>query len=162
MKLRTPILAVSLCLSSAIALAHGDEMKDEGVGQAGNPQQINRRVKIEMRDSMRFSPDKLKVKKGDTVLFVIHNAGAINHEFVLGTGKALKAHNEFMKQNPDMEHDDDNMVSVAPDQTAEIIWQFSRSGVVYFACLQPGHYDAGMKGRVSVSGSEHKHSSAKQ
>ena len=161
MKLRTLTLTVSLSLSSALALAHGDGKDDEDFGQAGNPQQINRRVKIEMHDSMRFSPDKLKVKKGDTVLFVIHNAGAIKHEFVLGTDKALKAHNEFMKQNPNMEHDDDSMVSVAPDETAEIIWQFSRSGVIYFACLQPGHYDAGMKGSVSVGGAVNKHSSTK-
>jgi len=139
-----------------MALAHGDG-KEEDFGQPGKPEQINRTVKVEMRDSMRFSPDKLSVKKGDTVLFVIHNAGAIKHEFVLGTDKALKAHNEFMKKNPEMEHADDSMVSVQPGESAEIIWQFSRSGRVYFACLQPGHYPAGMKGSVSVIGTGHKH-----
>jgi len=82
-------------------------------------------------------------------------------EFVLGTEKELKAHNEFMKQNPDMEHDDDSMVSLAPGDTAEIIWKFSRSGAVNFACLQPGHYAAGMKGSVSVSGPPDKHSNTK-
>jgi len=160
LKLRSLSLTLFLCLTGALALAHGDG-KEEDFGQTGKSEQINRTVKIEMRDNMRFSPDKLKVKKGDTVLFVIHNAGALKHEFVLGTDKALKAHNEFMKKNPDMEHDDDSMVSVAPDETAEIIWQFSRSGAVYFACLQPGHYAAGMKGSVSVNGAEHKHSSIK-
>ena len=98
-----------------------------------------------------------KVKKGDTVLFVIHNAGEVKHEFVLGTESALKEHNEFMKQHPDMEHDDDSMVTVLPGESADIIWQFTRSGTVHFACLQPGHYAAGMKGNVSVSGSGHKH-----
>lgn len=151
MKVRTQLLTSALCLTSALAMAHSDGMDDENFGQPGNPLEINRTVKVEMRDSMRFSPGKLQVKNGDTVLFVIHNAGALKHEFVLGTGKALKAHNEFMKQNPDMEHDDDSMVSVAPGDTAEIIWKFSRSGLLHFACLQPGHYAAGMKGSVSVS-----------
>lgn len=154
------MLALSFCLTSSMALSHGDGKDSEDFGQVGKPEHINRTVKIEMSDSMRFLPDNIKVRKGDTVLFVIHNAGVIKHEFVLGTDKALKAHNEFMKQNPDMEHDDDSMVSVAPGATAEINWQFSRSGMVYFACLQPGHYAAGMKGRVSVSGSNDKHSAS--
>jgi uncharacterized cupredoxin-like copper-binding protein len=160
MKLHAEILTLALCLTSAMASAHGDG-NEEDFGQPGMPEQINRTVKVEMSDSMRFSPDKLKVKKGDTVLFVIHNAGAVKHEFVLGTDKALKAHNEFMKQNPEMEHADDNMATVQPGESAEIIWQFSRSGMVYFACLQPGHYAAGMKGSVSVSGAERKHTSPK-
>ena len=32
----------------------------------------------------------------------------------------------------------------------EIIWQFTKAGEVKFACLYPGHYDAGMKGQVTV------------
>lgn len=161
MKLHSCFFAFALCLASAMAMAHGDGPQDEDFGQPGDPLKINRTVKVEMRDSMRFSPDKIHVKKGDTVLFVIHNGGALKHEFVLGTDKELKAHNEFMKQNPDMEHDDDSMVSLAPDDTAEIIWQFTRSGTVHFACLQPGHYAAGMKGSVSVGGTIHKPSSKK-
>jgi len=161
MKLCSYFFAFALCLSSVMALAHSGAKDDDEFGQPGKPEQINRTVKVEMSDSMRFSPDKLKVKKGDTVLFVIHNAGALKHEFVLGTDKALKEHNEFMKQNPEMEHDDDSMVSVPPGDTAEIIWQFSRSGVVFFACLQPGHYAAGMKGSVSVTGTADKKSTAK-
>ena len=161
MKLRTLPLAFCFCLASAVAMAHGDGKDEDDFGQAGHPEKINRTVKVEMNDNMRFSPDKLKVKKGDTVLFVIHNVGAIKHEFVLGTEKELKAHNEFMKKNPEMEHADDSMVSVQPGESAEIIWQFSRSGTVHFACLQPGHYAAGMKGSVSVGAPSHKHASTK-
>jgi len=71
---------------------------------------------------------------------------------VLGTEKELKEHYEVMKKNPEMEHADGNMVTVAPGQTGEIVWQFTKTGKVDFACLQPGHYDAGMKGAVNVSG----------
>ena len=161
MKTYSYLLAPLVCLFGSLAWAHGDGKNDEDFGQAGQPGQINRTVKVEMSDNMRFSPNKLKVKKGDTVLFVIHNAGALKHEFVLGTEKELKAHNEFMKKNPDMEHDDDSMVSVPPGESAEIIWQFTRNGTVHFACLQPGHYAAGMKGSVSVGGSVDKHTGSK-
>ncbi len=72
-----------------------------------------------------------------------------------------------MKKNPEMEHADANMVTVAPGKTGEIIWQFTKAGKIDFACLQPGHYDAGMKGFVTVASgkaapkqdghSDHKH-----
>ena len=52
-----------------------------------------------------------------------------------------------------MEHADDNMVRVAPGKTGEVIWQFTKAGKVNFACLQPGHFDAGMQGVVTVAGS---------
>ena len=71
---------------------------------------------------------------------------------MLGTEKELKEHAEAMKKNPEMEHADENMVTVEPGKSGEIVWQFTKSGKIDFACLQPGHYDAGMKGAVSVSG----------
>ena len=70
---------------------------------------------------------------------------------VLGSERELKEHYEIMKKNPEMEHADANMVSVAPGQSGEIIWQFTKPGRIGFACLQPGHYDAGMKGLVNVA-----------
>jgi uncharacterized cupredoxin-like copper-binding protein len=100
---------------------------------------------------MRFSPSQVTVKQGETIRFVVKNSGQLKHEFVLGTEKALKEHYEVMKKFPEMEHADPNMVTVAPGKTGEVVWTFTRSGTVDFACLQPGHYDAGMKGVVSVS-----------
>ncbi len=40
--------------------------------------------------------------------------------------------------------------TLAAGKTGEVVWQFTRAGKVDFACLQPGHYDAGMKGTVNV------------
>ena len=70
---------------------------------------------------------------------------------VLGTEKELKQHNELMKKNPEMEHADANMLTLRPGATGDIVWQFTKAGSVKFACLQPGHYDAGMKGVVRVA-----------
>ena len=104
-----------------------------------------------MTDTMRFNPSSIRVKQGDTIRFVVKNSGQLKHEFVLGTEKELKEHYEVMKKFPEMEHADPNMVTVAPGKTGDVIWRFTKAGRVDFACLQPGHYDAGMKGAVSVA-----------
>ena len=122
------------------------------IGRAGDAAKVTRTVHIEMSDAMRFTPADIQAKQGETIRFVVKNSGKLKHEFVLGTTAALKEHAELMKKFPEMEHSDPNMVTVAPGQTGEVIWQFSEAGKIDFACLQPGHYDAGMKGTVMVMG----------
>ena len=51
---------------------------------------------------------------------------------------------------PGMEHSEPYMAHVAPGKTGEILWKFSEPGEFGFGCLIPGHFDAGMKGRVIV------------
>jgi uncharacterized membrane protein YccC len=48
------------------------------------------------------------------------------------------------------QHSDPNEASVESGHTGELIWRFTRAGAVAFACLQPGHCDAGMKGQIVV------------
>jgi uncharacterized cupredoxin-like copper-binding protein len=100
---------------------------------------------------MRFTPASITAKQGETLRFTIKNSGKVKHEFVLNTEKELKEHYALMKKFPEMEHAEPNMVTVAPGQTGEVIWQFTKAGKIDFACLQPGHYDAGMKGAVTVA-----------
>ena len=104
-----------------------------------------------MTDAMRFKPANIEVKQNETVRLAVTNSGSVKHELVLGTAKELKEHYELMKKNPEMEHADSNMLTLAPGKSGEIIWRFTEAGEVDFACLQPGHYDAGMKGAVNVS-----------
>ena len=132
--------------------AHGHE--GDAIGKPGVAAKVSRTVKIEMSDSMRFSPARIAVKQGETIRFTVKNSGQIKHELVLGTEQALKAHDELMKKYPGMEHDEPNMVTVAPGKTGTVIWQFTHAGRVDFACLQPGHYDAGMQGEVMVTGTK--------
>ena len=100
---------------------------------------------------MRFTPATVDVKQGETVRFAVRNSGRLKHEFVLGTEHELKEHYELMKKFPEMEHSDPNQVTVQPGKTGEVVWRFSNDGKLQFACLQPGHYDAGMKGQVQVA-----------
>lgn len=123
---------------------------DEAIGLPGRASQVNRTVTIEMNDAMRFIPSRLKVKQGETIRFVVKNAGNMEHEFVLGTDEELKKHNELMGKFPEMEHADTNMIRVDPGKTGEVLWRFTKTGEVGFACLLAGHFDAGMKGAIKV------------
>ena len=42
------------------------------------------------------------------------------------------------------------MVHVAAGKSGEIVWTFNRAGEFDFACLIPGHFQAGMVGRIRV------------
>ena len=132
--------------------AHGPA-NAPAIGEAGVAANVTRTVEVDLSDALRFTPAAIQAKQGETIRFVVKNSGQLRHEFVLGTEKDLKAHYEVMKKNPHMEHADDNMLSVAPGQSAELLWRFTQAGTVDFACLHPGHYDAGMKGKVAVASS---------
>jgi uncharacterized cupredoxin-like copper-binding protein len=99
---------------------------------------------------MRFTPDSLTLKQGETVKFVVKNSGKIMHEFVLGTMSELKEHSALMKKFPGMEHSEPYMAHVAPGKTETIAWQFTKAGNFNFGCLIPGHFEAGMVGNVAV------------
>jgi uncharacterized cupredoxin-like copper-binding protein len=154
MKFNRIIVAASLVLVSSFAYASGNHAGGHGeadsIGQPGKPENINRTITITMLDTMRYNPASISVKLGETIKFIVKNSGKTKHELVLGTEKELKKHYELMKKNPEMEHADDNMVTVQPGETGEIIWHFTKAGKIDFACLLPGHYDAGMKGTVRV------------
>jgi len=150
------IAALGLCAATGMAFAsgshaggheHGD---DNAIGKPGTAAAVTRTIEVDMTDNMRFTPSDIKARQGETIRFLIRNSGSIKHEFVLGTEKELKEHYEIMKKNPEMEHSDPNMLTLAAGQSGEVIWQFTKAGKVDFACLQPGHYEAGMKGKVSV------------
>ena len=156
-----PALAAALMVASGVAAAHGDGHEEKRVfdpshveqtafGQEGDPRKVSRTIQVDMRDTMRFTPATLAVRKGQTVRFVVHNDGKVLHEMVLGTPEALKEHAEMMKKFPDMEHADANMAHVKPGLSGEIVWQFTQAGTFAFACLQPGHFEAGMVGKVVV------------
>jgi len=119
-------------------------------GIAGQAQQVRRTVEIRMTDDMRFSPNALDVKLGETVRLVAVNAGQTLHEIVIGTPEELRAHAEMMKKFPNMAHDEPYMAHVDPGQRGEIVWTFNRPGEFQFACLIPGHFEAGMVGRIVV------------
>lgn len=155
------LLAAATATLPLAASAHGtathaaktdesDVREQQDWGIAGLRRDAARTITIRMDDRMRFTPDRIEVREGETVRVVAHNDGATLHELVLGTRNTLVEHAELMKKFPDMEHDAPWMAHVPPGGKAEIVWTFNRPGPFEFACLIAGHFDAGMVGTVDV------------
>ena len=155
------VLFVAVMAFTPLVIAHGDKphaakgidyskAEEMPFGRAADPKKAKRTIKVEMNDQMRFVPAEITVKRGETVRFVPMNKGQVLHEMVLGTMDDLKQHAEMMRKHPEMEHDEPHMAHVAPGKTGEMGWQFSKAGEFYYGCLIPGHFEAGMVGKVIV------------
>jgi uncharacterized cupredoxin-like copper-binding protein len=152
-------LALALLAAPLAVIAHGEghkgarkeqPMVETEFGRTGDPKKATRTVRIDMSDKMRFTPDALEVRQGTTVRFIVKNSGNTMHEMVIGTLNELKDHAEVMKKHPGMEHDEPFMAHVPPGKTEEIVWQFTKPGEFHFGCLIPGHFEAGMVGKIKV------------
>jgi uncharacterized cupredoxin-like copper-binding protein len=152
------IIMAAMTLSSH-AWAHGDAKKsadrkisteEHAFGREGDPKHATRTVQVDMSDKMRFSPAQLTVKRGETVRFVVKNSGKVMHEMVIGTMKELKEHADMMRKHPGMEHDEPYMAHVKPGANEQMVWQFTKPGEFYYGCLVPGHFEAGMVGKITV------------
>lgn len=164
-------------LSTSASLAAGKHAGGHGhatfdFGKPANAAAATRTVTVVMRDNL-YEPESIPVQAGETVRFVITNKGEFVHEFNIGTAAMHAKHQEEMmmmvehgvlepdKINRDkmkmdmgggktMEHNDPNSALLEPGETAEIVWAFTKAGELEFACNVPGHYDAGMVGKLSV------------
>lgn len=166
MKTISHLLACTLLASASTAFAHGNEshasapteaasrpappvQKDWGI--AGDARQASRSIDLNMGDDMRFSPALFSVKKGETLRLRVINKGQVMHEVVLGTKASLAQHAQMMLKYPGMEHAEPYMAHVAPQKSEDLVWHFNRAGSFDFACLIPGHYQAGMTGTFTVT-----------
>ncbi|HWZ48429.1 MAG TPA: cupredoxin family protein [Herbaspirillum sp.] len=148
MKMRLLLSALVLSIVSAPLFA--DESAHDTHAAAANPAKIDRTIAIDMSDNMRFTPKNINIKRGETIRFIVKNSGHVQHEMVIGSMAELKAHAKMMRKMPGMMHADENQVTVDPGQSGELVRQFTKIGAYHFACLQPGHFEAGMAGLISV------------
>jgi len=159
MKTKIILAAIGLTLAQ-FSFAHSEQhakkpnqqanfiQEEWGIG--ANKKEVSRTIVIKMTDKMRFSPEKLDVRLGETIRFEVKNDGKVMHEMVIGTKPILDKHAELMLKNPNMEHDEPYMAHISPGKKGEIIWKFNRAGSFDFACLIAGHYQAGMVGKIEV------------
>ncbi len=151
-----PAIASSLAAALLVATVGAAAAHDEAhfaAGMPGDRAKPARTVTVVMSEgdgTMKFTPDRLEVKKGEQVRFVLQNKGALAHEFRLATVKDNDEHAAMMRQMPDMKHAEANSVSIDPGKSSEMLWRFSQAGTFEFACLIPGHREAGMHGTVTV------------
>jgi len=159
--IRLDVLVIALaCAAPLAAHAHDDAAHPASpavsthayaFGVEGDPKAATRSVNVAMDDTMRFTPASIAVREGETITFVIRNKGKLLHELVIGTPADLVQHAEMMRKQPGMEHGEPFMVHVKPGATGRLTWRFTKSGNFEFACLVPGHYEAGMKGVIAVT-----------
>ena len=169
------VLALTLSVSIG-ALAAGNHSgghgQDANFGKPGKSADVTRTVTVTLTDN-RYEPEKIKVKKGETIRFVMQNKGEFVHEFNIGTANMHEAHQKEMMVmvehgvlEPDkinyarmkmdmgggktMEHNDPNSVLLEPKKSAEIVWKFSSDAALEFACNIPGHYESGMVGDITI------------
>lgn len=148
-------------VASAPAAAHGGEVhakkmkaapkEQTGWGVAGDDDAVSKTIEIRMSDRMRFTPERLTVRIGETIRLVVHNDGKLMHEVVIGSRDVLDKHAALMRKYPEMEHDEPYMAHVAPGERGEIVWKFNRAGEFDFGCLIAGHYESGMVGKIRVA-----------
>lgn len=129
---------------------HGAQGGMRGAGRPGDPAKVSRTIEVTMHDTMRFTPDRIRVKAGETVRFFVRNVGNLPHELMIGSQEELKDHLAVMRAQPDMKHTDPNTASVGPGKLGGLVWQFDKPGTGDFACLVPGHFEAGMVGKITV------------
>lgn len=176
--------AAALALSTSISTTPGfaDASKHghggghanmKKIGAPGDAAKVTRTIKVVMNDNF-YEPENISVKEGETVRFVIRNAGEFVHEFNIATGPMHVAHQPEMMMmmehgvlEPDRinweaakamqksmghgMHNEPNSKLLEPGKTGEIIWTFPKHAELEFACNVPGHYDAGMVGKIKLT-----------
>jgi uncharacterized cupredoxin-like copper-binding protein len=149
--------------SSAIDHAHSHR-HGEAAAKYAKPGKITRTVNVTMHDAMRFDPPSIKVKVGETIRFRLKNAGGVPHEMVIGSKDDLHAHAQTMRAGAphgvghgddhgagNTGHDESAGLLLAPRKQGDLVYTFKHKGSVDFACLVPGHFEAGMAGKITIN-----------
>ena len=153
------LASVAICAVAAMQVANLAQPRAHtpggafAAGEPGDPKRPFRVIEITMNDgpgTMTYSPNKIEVRRGEQIKFVLKNVGYLAHEFLIDSFENNAKHKIEMEKNPEMEHDDPNGKRVESKKSAEILWRFTKAGTFEFACLIPGHYETGMKGVVIV------------
>jgi uncharacterized cupredoxin-like copper-binding protein len=139
---------ISLILLSYFSYAQAIKYQ---FGKLGKETKVSRTIEIDTYDNMQFVPNKIEIKVGETIKFIIVNKGKEIHEFMLGSAEELDDHGRMMQENPTDIHSHDNSIVVEVGRTKNIIWEFNKEGNMYFACLLPGHSEAEVKGTIQVT-----------
>ncbi len=130
-----------------------DEHMDDGATVSDSD--ADRVVEVVMTE-FAFEPAEFEATAGETILFVVHNEGVIQHEFRITTKHSAAEHIESGHDDHDDEggHGHEELILIVePGETGEITVAFEEAGAFdVVACLLPGHYEAGMLAELTVGG----------
>ena len=143
MGFRTPLFAVVLVFHPVYA-------DETAFGRQGDPAKVSRTIDVDVDDHLRYKPGEITVRQNDTIRFHVKNSGRQTHGMALGAMADLKEHVRSARTDPDMQQDESHTVRVAPGATGTLVWQFTEPGEFNYTCLMPGHFEAGMIGKIRV------------
>ena len=141
------------------------------MGEKGNPAEVDKVIKVKMYDNY-YEPSEFKIKKNQTIKFIVYNYGELVHEFNIATKEMHFKHQpemmkmveneillvdridkkkmkELSKKDNSMSHSHTNSVLLEPNESAEIIWKFNTEAKLEAACNVPGHYEVGMIAKIN-------------
>jgi uncharacterized cupredoxin-like copper-binding protein len=152
---------VVLMLAGVFGEGHGpgrhmggasEDTPSSGVGAPADEGEAGRTIEIASLDSMSFEPARVNVSAGETVTFAVTNTGKTVHEFTLGNAAMQQEHAQAMAHIPaGMTHEFSNAITLQPGETKRLTWRFGHAASLEFACHQPGHYQAGMRGHIKIA-----------
>jgi uncharacterized cupredoxin-like copper-binding protein len=132
-----------------------EEHTEFSFGEPALATEATRVIEISANDDFTFDPDEIVVTEGEVITLKVTNDGKIPHDFVLGDIATQDEHEEEMQDmtgDDSMAHEEPNAFVIDPGETKEMTWHMTESGEIIMGCHQPGHYVAGMKGTIDVSG----------
>ena len=155
-----------LILVPNISLAGSMKM----IGEEGNMSEVSKVIEVKMYDNY-YEPSQFKIKKNQTIKFIVYNYGELVHEFNIATKEMHLKHQpemmkmvvneiivggkidknkmkEMSKTDHSMSHSHSNSVLLEPNQSAELIWKFNNDASLEVACNIPGHYESGMVAKI--------------
>lgn len=149
------LMALVSVLAAFLMTACGDaesnpDQSEFAFGEPADAATATRTIEVATTDALAFEPAEITVTAGETITFRVVNNGEIIHDFTLGDEATQQEHEEEMREMAGMAHDQPNTVTIAAGETKELTWAFTEPGTVLIGCHQPGHYDAGMKGQITV------------
>jgi uncharacterized cupredoxin-like copper-binding protein len=105
-------------------------------------------------EGMHFIPDRIEVKAGELVAFVVTNPNDIPHELFIGTAAEQAAHEAMhmaaAASNQAQVRHGGYGIYLAPHDTGVVSYRFDTAGEIVLGCHLPGHWDAGMHATVVV------------
>jgi len=130
-------------------LAHGHGPQEASGADSLGSLKPTRTIELEAKE-MTFGVDKLQVKPGEVIRFVVTNKGTVRHEFALGRLEEHLQMRAMMRQMPDMIHNSDSVITLEPGETKELIWRVPDDPNFEFSCNIPGHAESGMTGTLEL------------
>jgi len=141
------------------------------IGEKGKAKEVDRVIEVKMYDTF-YEPNEFKIKKNETIKFIVYNFGKLVHEFNIATKEMHLKHQpemmkmaeneillsdtinrekmkEMSKKDHSMSHSHANSLLLEPNKSAIIIWKFNSNADLEVACNVPGHYEAGMIAKIN-------------